>query len=84
MEILYSIFNLLFKVLQKPRIFFGMFLFCFILILLPKNWLEKLGAIGIVNQYRGLLGIIGLLVLIIWLMETYPYLVKYIAKKKKK
>nr|HAT1990619.1 hypothetical protein [Legionella pneumophila] len=81
MEILTNILSLL-KVIKTPRITFGIFLFCFILILLPPNLLVKLGMLDTVNQYRGLVGITALLTFIIWLMQIFPYIAHYITNKK--
>lgn len=80
-EILPSIYNLL-KALKTPRITFGIFVFCLVLILLSPHWLVKLGMLNTVNLYRGLIGITGLLTFIIWLMQIFPYIVRYITNKK--
>jgi len=78
-----AVFSDLLKAIQlKPRFLFGLWLVGMILLFFPDGWATKFGFRGIIQNYRGWIGLGTIVVFAFWLVQLVPSFLQARAVKR--
>lgn len=68
----------------KPFYLFGVFAFCFTIILLPDSWAEQMGIGVIRREYRAWFGLAGVGALVLWCLHAAVWIGSHAERKWKR